>query len=108
MSQSQGKDDMDNFQVAFILGEVQVSHPKRMHCRYVINEKGRRKIRCSFLNSGSLELCDEDFDSRVDESDKETELDEDDEGGESGAAEVPLEIGQRAGAGVVENMDLSR
>ena len=60
-----------------------------MHCRYVIKEKGRRKMRCSFLNNISLELCDEEFNSMVDESDQETELVEDDEGGEEGTAEVP-------------------
>ena len=87
------------------LGEVQVSHPKRTCCRCVIKEQERRKMRCSFLNNVSLELRDEEFDSAVDESDEETKLEEEDEGGEEGEAEVPLGVVQRAGAGVMENVE---
>ena len=84
-----------------MLGKVQVSHTKRTCCRYVMKERGRRKIWCSFLNNVSLKLCDEEFDSIVDESDEEIELEEDDEGWKEEAVEVV----RRAGAGVVENVE---
>ena len=44
-----------------VLGEVQVSHAKRMRCRYVVKERRRRRMYCSFLHNVSLELCDEEF-----------------------------------------------
>ena len=79
-----------------------------MRCRLVMQrgrvvgmEKGCRKIQCSFLNNISLELCDEEFDSTVDESNKVTELEEEDEGEEEGTVEVV----QRACSGVVENVE---
>ena len=62
-------------------------------------------MRCSFLNNVSLELCDEEFDSMVDASDEETELEEEDKGEEEGDMEVPLEVVQRTDAGVVENVE---
>ena len=83
------------------MGEVQVSHAKRTRCRCVIKERGRRKMRCSFLNNVSLVLCDEEFDSTMDESDEEIELEEKDGGEERGAVEVV----QRVGAGVMEDME---
>ena len=84
-----------------VLGEVQVSHARRTCFRYVVKERGYRKTGCSFLNNVSLEPCGEEFDSTVDESDEETEIEENDIGEEAGGA---VEVVQRAG-GVVENAE---